>query len=357
MTAPKPKLSLAGLVPAAAPTSTGKALEISLAKIIEDPKNPRKNFDKKELEELAATIREHGVLQPITLKPADAEGVYMIRYGARRFRASGIAGKLTIPAYISDAPEGVDDLVRQVIENDQRSPLGTREMAQAVASLQALKLTQQQIADKLGRPRQQIALYAAFSSFPSEIQDLEVLGARTLHELNQAYGLDRAATLAFIAAADDVSPITQKTATDFARSLKAPPTPSTPVAEPQGQDKPTTPPEAPQTPPPAPTAATGSTVTPSAPQTPPEAPREPEGQVQAPTPSAATPSPLSAPTAPPATALKSEPASAAAPHRLDVILEGVLREALSELETLGAGDRPAAVSIRKVLGSNTQTAH
>lgn len=172
--------------------------DILLSEIYEDPNNPRTTFDKRELEALASSIREKSLLQPITVRPKDERG-HMIRYGARRYRAARLAGLEKIPAIIttSDASEA-DILAAQVIENDQREGLNTAEMAGAVQRLLDLGLSQVQIAEKLGRPKDQVSMYAAVKDMPQPLQDLAPkLGVRTLYELSGAWKRDpkRAAAL------------------------------------------------------------------------------------------------------------------------------------------------------------------
>jgi len=175
--------------------------DIPLAEIYEDPNNPRITFDKRELEALASSIREKSLLQPITVRPKDERG-HMIRYGARRYRAALLAGLEKIPAIIttSDASEA-DILAAQVIENDQREGLNTAEMAGAVQRLLDLGLSQVQIAEKLGRPKDQVSMYAAVKDMPQPLQDLAPkLGVRTLYELSGAWKRDAKRTAALVAA-------------------------------------------------------------------------------------------------------------------------------------------------------------
>ena len=90
--------------------------DIALDRIMPDPGNPRRNFDEDALAELAASIAARGVLQPITVTPSDAQGMHRIRLGERRFRASQLAGLVTIPAIIVAEGEGVQLLADQVVE-------------------------------------------------------------------------------------------------------------------------------------------------------------------------------------------------------------------------------------------------
>ena len=180
-----------GLVEEAGEPDGARLKDLPVADIYEDPNNPRQAFDKAELEALAASIRKHGVLQPITVRPKDERG-HMIRYGARRFRAAQLAGVDKVAAIIttSDASEA-DILAAQLIENDQREGLNTAEMAAAVQRLLNLGLNQMQIAEKLGRPKDQISMFAAVNDMPQPLKDLAPkLGVRTLYELSAAWKRD-----------------------------------------------------------------------------------------------------------------------------------------------------------------------
>lgn len=186
-----------GLVEEGGEPQSARLRDIPLVDIYEDPTNPRTTFDTRELEALAASIRERSLLQPITVRPKDDRG-HMIRYGARRYRAALLVGLEKIPAIIttSDASEA-DILAAQVIENDQREGLNTAEMAGAVQRLLDLGLSQGQIAEKLGRQKDQVSMYAAVKDMPQPLQDLAPkLGVRTLYELFGAWKRDAKRTAA-----------------------------------------------------------------------------------------------------------------------------------------------------------------
>ena len=102
--------------------------EISIEQIEVNPNQPRQEFDEESLRELADSIRELGVIQPITLR-STAEGRYQIIAGERRFRASQLAGKKTIPAYILEASDE-NTMEMALIENIQREDLNAMEIAQ-----------------------------------------------------------------------------------------------------------------------------------------------------------------------------------------------------------------------------------
>lgn len=104
-------------------------LELSLSSIIEDSEQPRTFFNEESLNELAESIKERGVKSPISVRPHPTEpGKYIINHGARRYRASLIAGKTTIPAFIDTNY----DLYDQATENIQRENLTAREIAMVI---------------------------------------------------------------------------------------------------------------------------------------------------------------------------------------------------------------------------------
>ena len=209
-----------GLVEDAGEPEGARLKDLLIADIYEDPNNPRQAFDRAELLALAASISKHGVLQPITVRPKDERG-HMIRYGARRFRAAQLAGVAKVAAIIttSDASEA-DILAAQVIENDQREGLNTAEMASAVQRLLDLGLSQMQVAEKLGRPKDQISMLAAVNEMPDALKALaSKLGVRTLYELSGAWKRDAKRTGALVA--EKGESITTAEARAFAAELKA----------------------------------------------------------------------------------------------------------------------------------------
>jgi ParB family chromosome partitioning protein len=211
-----------GLVEDSGEPDGSRLKELALSEVYEDPSNPRTGFNDAEIADLAASMREHKVLQPITVRPKDDRG-YMIRFGARRFRAAQLAGLETIPAVIStsDASE-IDILAAQVIENDQREPLNTGEMTTAVGRLMALGLNQAQVAGKLGRSKEAISIYAALRDLPPELKALAPkLGARTLYELSTAWKRDPTRAQALVAERGDA--ITMREAVALSADVKPAP--------------------------------------------------------------------------------------------------------------------------------------
>lgn len=197
-------------------------LSLPLDLIDEDPANPRQAFDPDELAALAETLKSRGLKQPIVVRPANEAGRYVIRYGARRFRAARLAGLMQIRAVVEAGEvDEADALTDQLIENEQRAPLTTSDMAQAVARLLALGKSQAEIARRLGRGKDLIAIYAAVPQMPDELRSLaEGLGARTLYELWSAWKADPRRTQAWLAGREPAQ-ITQAAARAFAATLKA----------------------------------------------------------------------------------------------------------------------------------------
>lgn len=143
--------------------------EVELAKIIANPNQPRRTFDQEALQELADSIKAHGVISPITLRKND-DGSYMIIAGERRFRAAKLAGLNTIPAYIRTAK---DEQVMEwaLIENIQREDLDAIEIALAYQRLiDDYNLTQEKMSERVGKKRATVANYLRLLKLPAEIQ-------------------------------------------------------------------------------------------------------------------------------------------------------------------------------------------
>ena len=147
--------------------------EIELTAIRPNPYQPRRTFDEAALQELAASIKESGVFQPIILRQPDPElNRYEIIAGERRFRASKLAGKTTIPAIVRTMSDS-QMMEVAVLENLQREDLTPLEEAQAYQSLMdRLQLTQAQVAEKLGKSRPYIANYLRLLGLPQPVKDM-----------------------------------------------------------------------------------------------------------------------------------------------------------------------------------------
>ena len=143
--------------------------EVPLDQIHANPDQPRRDFDQESLEELAESIREIGIIQPITLRKI-GEGDYQIIAGERRFRATGIAGLKTIPAYIRTADDE-NVMAMALIENIQREDLNSMEVALACQNLlEVYNMIQEQLSSRIGKKRTTIANYIRLLKLPAEIQ-------------------------------------------------------------------------------------------------------------------------------------------------------------------------------------------
>ena len=143
--------------------------EIEIGKIFANPNQPRRDFNEEALQELADSIKELGVIQPITLRKMD-DGTYQIIAGERRFRASQLAGKSTIPAYILKADDE-DTMEMALIENIQREDLNPLEIALAYQQLiEQHNLSQEQLSKRIGKGRATVANFLRLLKLPAAIQ-------------------------------------------------------------------------------------------------------------------------------------------------------------------------------------------
>lgn len=165
-----------------------KVEQILVTEIRSNPYQPRKNFEQEALEELAESIRQNGVLQPIIVRKSTAKG-YELVAGERRHKASIIAGLNTIPAIIRELNE--EFMIRYaILENLQREDLTPLEEADAYQlMMEKLGLTQEKVADALGKSRSHVANHLRLRTLPIEVKELINGGklsmgqARTLRSL------------------------------------------------------------------------------------------------------------------------------------------------------------------------------
>jgi len=148
---------------------TSNLNEIPLDIIFPNPNQPRHEFDEAALNELAASIREIGIITPITLRQT-ADGNYQIVAGERRWRASKMAGLTSIPAYIRTVDDG-DVMEMALIENIQREDLNAIEIALAYQHLaDTTGMTQEKISERVGKSRTAITNYMRLLKLPAPIQ-------------------------------------------------------------------------------------------------------------------------------------------------------------------------------------------
>ena len=175
------------------PTQQSKPMtemaEVALSAIEPNPLQPRTMFDDEALQELSASIAQLGVIQPITLKP-NGKDKYIIISGERRWRASQLAGLESIPAYIRE----VDDEnlhAMALVENIQRENLNAIEIALGMKRLiEECGLTQEAMAEKVGKKRSTVSNYMRLLSMPSEVQLALKDGIITMGHAKAIGGLD-----------------------------------------------------------------------------------------------------------------------------------------------------------------------
>ena len=151
------------------PSGSSAINEIAIDLIKPNPDQPRINFDEVALEELATSIRELGIIQPLTLRSAEA-GTYMIISGERRYRAAKLAGLDTVPAYVRTANDS--ELTEMaLIENIQREDLNAIEIALTFRKLiDQYNLTQERLSERIGKKRATIANFLRLLKLPAEVQ-------------------------------------------------------------------------------------------------------------------------------------------------------------------------------------------
>ena len=143
--------------------------EIPISQITPNPDQPRQNFDEVALEELATSIRELGIIQPLTLRSM-GDNSYQIISGERRYRAALLAGLDSVPAYIRTANDSeVTEMA--LIENIQREDLDAIEIALTFRKLiDQYELTQERLSERIGKKRATIANFLRLLKLPAEVQ-------------------------------------------------------------------------------------------------------------------------------------------------------------------------------------------
>ncbi len=166
---------LSALIPPGVSVATMPGIrEIDLAQIIPNPRQPRHKFEASELRELAASIKEHGIIQPLVVTPApdssDRAPRYQLIAGERRFRASKLAGLERVPVIVRGAsPQDMLELA--LVENIQREDLNALEEANAYRQMMDdFELTQEQVAGKVGKDRVTVANSVRLLKLPDVFQ-------------------------------------------------------------------------------------------------------------------------------------------------------------------------------------------
>ena len=168
--------------------STGRPLIVPTASLFEDPGNPRAEFPEAELEELAEDIRQHGILQPIVVHPADVLGRHQIHFGAKRWRAAQLVELLEVPVIVRDAPA---DPYAQVAENQKRHGLTPIDLARFIRGRVDAGDSNANVAKRLGMNLTTVAHHLALLELPPELDEAlksgRITSPRTLHELSNLH--------------------------------------------------------------------------------------------------------------------------------------------------------------------------
>jgi ParB family transcriptional regulator, chromosome partitioning protein len=196
--APPPASAPAAAAPAAAPAIPGRTLlSLPIEAIERNPEQPRKRFEEAKLEELAASIREHGIVEPILVRKDGTK--YRILAGERRWRAAQRAGLKEVPAILREATDR-EAFELALVENIQRADLNSIEEAEAYdVLLSDHGLTQEEIAKRVGKERSTVANALRLLKLPEEVREavrggqLDMGHARALLSLEDAESIRKTA--------------------------------------------------------------------------------------------------------------------------------------------------------------------
>jgi ParB family chromosome partitioning protein len=166
-----------------------KVIQVPIANISPNPHQPRQQFGSDGLEELAGSIREHGIIQPLILIPGDDENDYTLIAGERRLRAAKLAGLSEVPAIVRSATEQ-EQLEFAIIENVQREDLNPLERARAYQNLlDGFSLTHDDIARRVGKSRVSVTNTLRLLNLPNIAQQALQSGAITEGHARALLGL------------------------------------------------------------------------------------------------------------------------------------------------------------------------
>ena len=170
---------LGALIPSAEQAPASMVLVVAISSITPNPRQPRTKMAAGELDELAASIREHGVIQPliVTRAPADARASYQLIAGERRWRAAQLAGLAQVPVLVKEATSQ-QLLELALVENVQRADLNVLEEAEAYhALIQEFGLSQADVAERVGKSRVAVANAVRLLRLPAPVKALLAEGS------------------------------------------------------------------------------------------------------------------------------------------------------------------------------------
>lgn len=194
------------------------AQELLIKNIAANPYQPRCNFDEEKLQELAASIKEFGVVQPVVVRKKGRS--YELVAGERRLRAAGLAGLTKVPAIVKDYDD-VKMMEIALIENIQRHDLNPIEEAQGLRRLmQEFKLTQEQTAEKVGRSRSAVTNILRLLNLPEQVQKQIINGVLTMGQAKQLLGLPKPEQMCEVAEAIIANGWSSRMTEEVVRKLK-----------------------------------------------------------------------------------------------------------------------------------------
>ncbi|HEX2980362.1 MAG TPA: ParB/RepB/Spo0J family partition protein [Anaerolineaceae bacterium] len=161
---------LDALIPREETIPSDGVMRLSTGAIVTNPRQPRTQFNPERLAELADSIREHGILQPLVVRPGDGEGQYYLIAGERRLKAATLAGLETVPVIVRSAAE-LEQLELALIENVQREDLSALETAEAYRQLiQDFNLSQEEVAHRVGKSRVSVTNTLRLLNLPESVR-------------------------------------------------------------------------------------------------------------------------------------------------------------------------------------------
>lgn len=194
------------------------AQELLIKNIAANPYQPRCNFDEEKLQELAASIKEFGIVQPVVVRKKGRS--YELVAGERRLRAAGLAGLTKVPAIVKDYDDA-KMMEIALIENIQRHDLNPIEEAQGLRRLmQEFKLTQEQTAEKVGRSRSAVTNILRLLNLPEQVQAQIINGVLTMGQAKQLLGLPKPEQMCEVAEAIIANGWSSRMTEEVVRKLK-----------------------------------------------------------------------------------------------------------------------------------------
>lgn len=230
--------ALMGMEEVSQETEKQPAQEVDIQKIDINKEQPRKHFDEEKMQDLADSIRQHGVIQPLVVKP-EANGRYTIIAGERRYRAARMVGLKQVPVVTKEVTDR-ELLQISMIENIQREDLNPLEEAQGIAALmEQFSLTQEEAAEILGRSRSAVANSLRLLNLPESVKkrivaaELSAGHARALLAIKDRTLLEKAA--AYVVekqfSVRETESYVKRLLTERPRPVKKPQTPEFEAAE------------------------------------------------------------------------------------------------------------------------------